>query len=333
MRYLPFHQHHKSHTLQLNVPRLSETFATDTLFSSEVGLGGITCVQLYVGTQSKLTKVFGMRTESEGPQAFDDFIRDNGAPYTLRSNNAKMQIGISFKNILRKYNICSKHTKPDHPTQNFAERCIQYSKRTSANILDRTGAPDYTWFFCMLHTVMLLNNIALESIGWITLHQACFGTTPDISALLHYCFYQPIYYLDKEAFPITSERRGHWLEVAENKGNTLTYWILADNKQVLACSLICPLTYQGQNQQVPQPQEILDRDVAKVEGSQVSSQASNLQLDLLSDLVNSPTPTVDSTNINCFNPNDHIGMEFIHMDKKGIPTKVTIMEVNEETGK
>eukprot|EP00957_Ditylum_brightwellii_P015994 1204976-Ditylum_brightwellii.AAC.1 len=143
MKYLPFRQHNKSRTPQLNIPRLSETFDTDTLFSSEVGLGGIICAQLFVGTQSKLTKVFGMRTESEGPQAFEDFIRENGAPYALHSNNAKMQTGKSFKSILQKYNICSKHTEPDHPTQTPAEHHIQDVKRTSAKILDWAGAQDY----------------------------------------------------------------------------------------------------------------------------------------------------------------------------------------------
>eukprot|EP00957_Ditylum_brightwellii_P035168 2666262-Ditylum_brightwellii.AAC.1 len=62
---LPFRQHQKSRTPQLDVPRLAETVATDTLFSSEPGLGGVTCAQLFVETSSKLTKVFGMKTENE----------------------------------------------------------------------------------------------------------------------------------------------------------------------------------------------------------------------------------------------------------------------------
>eukprot|EP00957_Ditylum_brightwellii_P162819 12398515-Ditylum_brightwellii.AAC.1 len=37
--------------------------------------------------------------------------------------------------------------------------------------MDRTGAPAFLWFFCMLYAVMLLNFTALESLGWITLHQ------------------------------------------------------------------------------------------------------------------------------------------------------------------
>eukprot|EP00957_Ditylum_brightwellii_P147618 11241961-Ditylum_brightwellii.AAC.1 len=75
------------------MPRLAETFVTDTLFSSETGLGGITCAQLFVGTTSKITRIFRIRTESEGPDSFEDFIQENGAPHALQSNNAKMQTG------------------------------------------------------------------------------------------------------------------------------------------------------------------------------------------------------------------------------------------------
>eukprot|EP00957_Ditylum_brightwellii_P002625 201791-Ditylum_brightwellii.AAC.1 len=90
--YLSFRQQHKSRTPQLNILHLYETYATSILFSSETGLGGITCVQLFVGTESKLTKLFRMQTESEGLDAFEDFIKDNGALYALHSNNTKMQI-------------------------------------------------------------------------------------------------------------------------------------------------------------------------------------------------------------------------------------------------
>eukprot|EP00957_Ditylum_brightwellii_P021401 1614057-Ditylum_brightwellii.AAC.1 len=60
-----------------------------------------------------------MKSENEGPDAFEDFIRDNGALYALRSNNAKIQTG------------------------NPAERCIQDVKCMSTKIMDRTGAPAF----------------------------------------------------------------------------------------------------------------------------------------------------------------------------------------------
>ena len=334
---LPFRQHHKSRTPQLNVPRLSETFATDTLFSSETALGGITCAQLFVGTKSKLTKIFGMHTESEGPEAFEDFIRENGAPHALRSDNAKMQTGESFKKILRKYNIRSENTEPHQPQQNPAERRIQDVKRLSTKILDRTGAPAYTWFFCMLYVVMVLNFSALESLGWITPHQACFGVTPDISALLQFRFYQPVFFSEKDVFPNAEERKGHWLGVAENKGDTLTYWVLAENKQVLARSLVRPMDENEMNKRTKEAEEIHDPVVEEVEGSQNDSkQANNEQLpslDLLSDIVNSPTPVLDPSEINGFDASKHIGLEFVHKDSQQIPTKAKVIEVDDETGK
>lgn len=62
---IPFMWHQKSRNPQLNVSILVENFAIDKLFSSETVLGVIICAQLFVGTNSKLTKVFEMKTESE----------------------------------------------------------------------------------------------------------------------------------------------------------------------------------------------------------------------------------------------------------------------------
>eukprot|EP00957_Ditylum_brightwellii_P004769 363402-Ditylum_brightwellii.AAC.1 len=140
---LPFRQHHKSRAPQLNVPCLAETFATDTFFSLEMGLGGITCAQSFVGTQSKLTKIFGMHTENEGPDVFEDFIKENGAPYALHSDNAKMRTGMSFRMILRKCNIRSENTEPHHPQQNPTEHQIQDIKQLSTKIMDRTDTPAF----------------------------------------------------------------------------------------------------------------------------------------------------------------------------------------------
>ena len=90
---LPFRRHFKSRTPQLNVPRIAETFATDTLFASVDGIGGITCAQIFTGTKSKFTQVYGLQRESDGPDALEDFIRSFGAPYALCSDNSKMQTG------------------------------------------------------------------------------------------------------------------------------------------------------------------------------------------------------------------------------------------------
>ena len=326
---LPFRQHRKSQTPQLNVPRLAETFSTDTMFSSTPGLGGITCAQLFCGRMSKFTKVYGMRTESEGPDALLDFIRDNGAPHALRSDNSKMQTGNAFRNILRRYNIRSENTEAHNQQQNPAERRIQDVKRNSSRIMDRSGAPAYLWFFCLLYTVMVMNFTALESLGWLTPYQACFGNTPDISALLQYTFYQPVYFSDKDTYPHANERLGHWLGVAENKGDVLTYWILTENQTVLARSLVRPVQDFEVNKRCPEPSESLDPVVRDFEGSEKA----DVKIDLLSDIVKSTSPEVNITTINDFNTSEHIGFEFIRKDQQDVPAKTKIIEVDEDTGR
>lgn len=182
-----------------------------------------------------------MRTESEGPDALEDFFRDNGVPYALHSDNSKMQTGMSFQKIMRKYNIRSENTETHHPNQNPAEKKIQDVKRITKKILDWTGAPDFLWFFCMLCIVALLKYSATEYIFWITPHQAFFVTTPSVSALLQHAFCQQVYFSEKKVFPDSDERLGYWLVVAENKGDTFIYWILTENNQVLEISLILPV--------------------------------------------------------------------------------------------
>ena len=108
----PMRRHMMSRTPQLNTRRIAETFCTNTLFGSQKAYGGITCGQLFVGKESRYTSVHGMKTESEGPDSFEDFIRDKGAPSCIRSDNSKMQTGHEWRRLMRKYNICLLYTSP-----------------------------------------------------------------------------------------------------------------------------------------------------------------------------------------------------------------------------
>ena len=61
---------------------------------------------------------------------------------------------------------------------------------------------------------------------------------------------------------------------------------------------------QKKSIKTPVPGEILDPSVVEFEGSKP-------QLDLLSDIVNSPMPVVDPSEPNGFNAQEHIVIEFI----------------------
>ena len=95
--------------------RINEPFSTDTMFATEKALGGFTAAQVFCGRTSYYTWVRGMKTESEGPTALRDFIRQVGVPFSLRNDNSKMQTGRAFMDICNVYTIGTETTEPHHP--------------------------------------------------------------------------------------------------------------------------------------------------------------------------------------------------------------------------
>ena len=210
--------------------------------------------------KSHYTVLFGMHRESEGPTALCDFVRHIGAPCFICNDNSKMQTGIKWREILRKYCIGEETTEPHHPQQNPAERRIQDVKRLSLKIMDRTGAPNYLWLWCMLYVVYLLNHTVVANLNWRTPHKMALGNTPDISALMHFAFYKPVYYYnDGTSYPDTKECIGHFLGVAESCGDKLTFWILTTNRTVIAQSVVCSALQKNEpNKREPRPEACLE---------------------------------------------------------------------------
>ena len=170
-----------------------------------------------------------MNTESQGLEVLEDYIAEYGAPHHIRTDNAQMEVGKKWKQVLRKYTISSSTTEPHHPWQNPAERRIQEYKKGTNRILDRTGAPAYLWFYALLLWVGLLNVLAKLSHGNKSCHEVATGFTPDISPYLEFTFYDPVYYYDEsEKFPSSKEQLGRWLGPNINCGDAMTYYILTE---------------------------------------------------------------------------------------------------------
>ena len=87
----PLRKHVKSLYPFLNKTRLHETVATDTMFSSWRDLSGAWCAQVFYGLSSHMINIYGMKTESKGPEALDNFGHFEGIPSNIRSDNSKMQ--------------------------------------------------------------------------------------------------------------------------------------------------------------------------------------------------------------------------------------------------
>jgi hypothetical protein len=81
-----------------------------------------------------------------------------------------------------------------------------------------------------MYVCFVLNNAFSKVIQYTPLCQA-YGTDNDISPMLYFSFYKPVYYLvDETTFPSKSkELRGRWVGVSKNVGHFMTYKILTDD--------------------------------------------------------------------------------------------------------
>jgi hypothetical protein len=98
-------RHIKSRFPGLNKKRIHETIATDTAFSSKRDTSGAHCCHVFSGIDSHHIDVYPLRTESDGTEAFEDFILQ-GIPKAFCSDCSKIQtLGTKLKNKLRDYLI------------------------------------------------------------------------------------------------------------------------------------------------------------------------------------------------------------------------------------
>ena len=112
-------------------------------------------------------------------------------------------------------------------------------------MIDCFAVPVYGWFLCMVWACFLLNHSVETSVrtGLLTpLMMSNFEMT-DISALLVFSFWQPVYVLKDEkecTFPSKStEVHGCFVGISKHIGHAMTFQILLDDtKEIVHCSLV-----------------------------------------------------------------------------------------------
>ena len=83
--------------------------------------------------------------------------------------------------------------------------------------MNTSGCTACCWLLCLQYICVVLNHLACPSLQGICPVQALEGTTPDISLLLHFSFFDPVYYrIDSSEpdlnFPSSSnEKEGYWV--------------------------------------------------------------------------------------------------------------------------
>ena len=136
-----------------------------------------------------------MKTESEFSEVYKDFMNDRGIPHTLKRDNAKSEQSAAIKELHCDLLISDEFTEPHHPQQNPAElNGVKFLKSHAQVLMDRTKAPNNTWFLAQKYIADVHNVCANPSNNWKIPNQVSSGETPDISHLLQF-FGLNLYYI------------------------------------------------------------------------------------------------------------------------------------------
>ena len=175
-----------------------------------------------------VTDVYGMKSSAQFHSTLSDNIIDRGTPMKLISYQAQVEISKHVQEILQTLYIASWQSEPHHQHQNPPKCHYQDVKWMCNTIVDHTSAPAYCWLLCLIYICFVLNNCYSDNIKG---HLLVMGTTNDISPLLCFKFYKPVYYhMDDIPFPsMSKECCSWWVGISENIGNFMTFKVLADD--------------------------------------------------------------------------------------------------------
>ena len=254
-------KHFKSRNPVFNIPRRSEAVATDTIFSDTPAVDdGSTMAQFFCGRDTLVCDAYGIKTTKQFINTLSDNIRKRGAMDTLISDGGKYEISQQVTDLLCSLFIQDYQSEPYHQHQNKAENRFGLAKRYTNTVMNTSGCSAICWLLCLQYICVVLNHLASPTLQGICPIQALQGTTPDVSFMLHFSFYEPVYYrIDSSEpdlnFPSSSnEKQGYWLGFADNQGDSLTSRILTeDTHKIIIRSGVCSALRTTINQCLASP--------------------------------------------------------------------------------
>jgi hypothetical protein len=124
-----------------------------------------------------------MRKESHLLGAYQDFVRNAGAPNILLIYNAQTQIGLKWTTTSRNKATEQVNTVPHNQQQNQSERKIRDVKKRTILTLRQWNAPlVLCWCFCLIFIVDCLNHTSAKALEWRTPKEKQDSHRPDISS-------------------------------------------------------------------------------------------------------------------------------------------------------
>jgi hypothetical protein len=202
---------------------------------------GVTAAQFFVGMESLVCDIHPLQNDKQFVNVLQDNITKRGAMTKLISDRAQVEISKKVQDILCHLFIMDWQSEPHQQQQNFAERRYQDVKRMANCLMDWSGAPPSLWLLALMYVCFVTNLTANASINNAIPVQVLDGVTPDISPVLQFVFYEPVYYkVHENAFPSeSSEKTGRFVGISEDVGHALTYKVLTDDtKKVIYRSIV-----------------------------------------------------------------------------------------------
>ena len=225
----PMKKHLKSRNPPLNILRRHEAVGTDTVFSDTPAVdSGVKQAQVFVGRDTLAAEAYPMKSGKQFVNTLEDNIRRRGAMDKLLSDSAKTEISNKVMDILRAYHISNWYSEPYQQNQNPAEWRYRTIKSWTNAVMNRSGAPANCLLLCLIYVCYLLNLIACTALDGKIPLLALTGITPDISIILLFTFYQPVFYAtyDQHFASESEERAGYWVGFGEHCGDEMTHKIL-----------------------------------------------------------------------------------------------------------
>jgi hypothetical protein len=115
------------------------------------------------------------------------------------------------------------HWAQNRPYYQLARHIEQNTNNRILNILS------------VLHTVYILNRLSTESLDWLTPYEKAFGQKPDISAIIAFRMWEPVYSSSTEAYPNTKEILARVVGIGEQQGDEMTWLTLDEVTQQVLC--------------------------------------------------------------------------------------------------
>ena len=221
----------------LRYRRISSMFFMDTFFATAKAksIRGYTMMQLFVSDKG-YTKVYGMSSTSQIPQAQRLFCKEVGVPNVFVCDPHSAQKSKEVRAFCHKIGSTLRVLEERTQHANRAELYIGLIKEGIRKDMRESNSPLVLWCYAAERKSNIFNLTAknLFQLEGQNPHLATFGEMGDISNLCQWSWYEWVYFRQGKAkFPYLKEELGRCLGPCKNEGNEMCQAILQQNGKIV----------------------------------------------------------------------------------------------------